>query len=155
VPCTSGKCEYDSRDRLPDQEIAEQIAWRDFFGMDGSPYVVSWVRVGDCPDRPVMFLDPTDSNGRCLSGLINNDIQHIWVMEAYDPFKMWKSYSHELLHQFFKITTGDSDRDHTRPEWWSTPERWSVPDEISVRIGRAGVYSVNPNGKGWDAALKN
>ncbi len=104
--CVSG-----SFDRLPRQDEAEAIVWRDLYGEEAAVPPVEWISdddwaYGGCAlaewKVQVQRLDTKqrDSGGE-------------WVTRQFSQ----TAYSHELMHIHTFLRTGDIDAAHWRGDW--------------------------------------
>src|SRR5688572_19508572 len=93
-------CSPGTFDRLPGQDRAEQIVWRELYGETDDPPAVEWVD-GEPPCGSTWL-------GWKVRVEIRRDLDHPIARSAYP---------HELMHWHTFNRTGDVDAAHWRGDW--------------------------------------
>jgi hypothetical protein len=95
--------------RLPNQDLAEQVIWREVYGMTEDPPPVEWVHSSETSPGYQGITLPWGVRCACR-----------WIAEADGPCDMrieQSAYAHELLHWRAWLQLGDLDPLHFREDW--------------------------------------
>lgn len=106
-------------DIIPGQLEAEQIVWREVYGMTQQPYAIEWVRQAelDCEDKDGHTVGFLDADGVCVGGETHPEVR-LCRVALPDGYAIWRTaYAHELLHTALLLKGGDGDSGHVGAEW--------------------------------------
>jgi hypothetical protein len=110
-------CGIGTQERLPKQDEAEAIVWREVFHNHGSPPEVEWVRDLPCAEGRGFYLGyPGPETMDCVFGVYWNP-PYDYARVAIDSSFSASSYAHEFYHAHLRYTTGNSEPQHDGPGW--------------------------------------
>lgn len=110
--------------RIPGQDRAEELVWRDTYGMSEGPPPIEWVTPPalDCGNRGFWAYLNVSAGYTCLWGIYYEIVDYARVSSRTvmtdDPFNISDTaYAHELYHAVLWHRTGNADPDHLNQGW--------------------------------------
>jgi hypothetical protein len=114
----SAGCTGGTLDRVPGQDLADQIVWHGLYGEKGAPPEVEWFHTesGYLPSGGPHGLTLPGIKVQC--GIVPTTCPAgVYSVEPFECSLSGSSYAHELMHYRTYLRTGDVDAGHWRGDW--------------------------------------